>query len=209
VFQPLDQGITQNWKCYVKKQLLQFLVTEFDSGRDYSKTHHVLQAIKWGIEAWHLVETSTIINCWAKGFENQANKDPWSDSNQLIKRIQATASVVARNEGIRELIDIRRIIHNNEEQVVDSEEGITEQIIAYYSLPEGEEAESSKVIEDEAPKVLISEAIAGLRALKLYQEQKAGLVNQVLMAQLRKELQELEAERNNSYKQADLTDWLQ
>jgi hypothetical protein len=69
VFQPLDQGIIQNWKCYVRKELLRFLMAEFDAGRDYTKTHHVLRAIEWGIQAWGTVEPQTIINCWQKGFQ--------------------------------------------------------------------------------------------------------------------------------------------
>jgi hypothetical protein len=63
VFQPLDQGIIQNWKCFVRKELLYFLMTEFDSGRDFLKTHHVLRAIRWGIMAREAIETETIINC--------------------------------------------------------------------------------------------------------------------------------------------------
>jgi hypothetical protein len=69
VFQPLDQGIIQNWKCYVMKQLLYFLVAEFNSGRDYNKPNHVLRAIEWGIEAWESVEPQTITNCWQKGIQ--------------------------------------------------------------------------------------------------------------------------------------------
>ena len=42
IYQPLDQGIIQNWKCFVKKELLLFLKDEFDSGRDFTQTHHVL-----------------------------------------------------------------------------------------------------------------------------------------------------------------------
>ena len=45
-FQPLDQGIIQNWKCYVRKELLRFLIVEFDAGRDYHKSYYVLRAIE-------------------------------------------------------------------------------------------------------------------------------------------------------------------
>ena len=46
IYQPLDQGIIQNWKCFVKKELLLFLKDEFDSGRDFTQTHHVLRAVR-------------------------------------------------------------------------------------------------------------------------------------------------------------------
>jgi hypothetical protein len=144
VFQPLDQGIIQNWKCHVKKQLLQFLVTEFDAGRDYNKTHHVLRAVKWGIDAWDSVKTLTITNCWRKGFQNKAiNDSPWTDSTELVQEIQATADILARNLRIQELIDINNFIDAPEERVVDSEEEITNQIVAHYSHEEDQELEST------------------------------------------------------------------
>ena len=60
VFQPLDQGIIQNWKCYVKRQFLRFLMAEFDARRDYTKTHHVLRGVEWGIQAWESVDSTVI-----------------------------------------------------------------------------------------------------------------------------------------------------
>ena len=82
LFQPLDQGIIQNWKCWCKKQLLEFLVVEFDAGRDYTQTHHVLRAIEWGIQAWEIVESTTISRCWQKGFKelDQLKKSPKTTS---------------------------------------------------------------------------------------------------------------------------------
>jgi hypothetical protein len=104
---------------------------------------------------------------------------------------------LARNLRIQELIDINNFIDAPEERVVDSEEEITNQIVAHYSHEEDQELESS-AIQEEVIKVSISEAIAGLQALKLYQEQMLRPANQVLIAQLQKELRELEAERANS-----------
>jgi hypothetical protein len=47
--QPLDQGIIQNWKAYVRKQFVIFMAKTFDDGKDFSKEMHVLRAIRWGI----------------------------------------------------------------------------------------------------------------------------------------------------------------
>jgi hypothetical protein len=60
VFQPLDQGIIQNWKCFVRRELLLFLKAEFDAGRDFMKMHHVLRAIRWGVKACEAVEITTV-----------------------------------------------------------------------------------------------------------------------------------------------------
>ena len=71
VFQPLDRGIIENWKCFVRRELLLFLKGEFDAGRDFMKRHHVLRAIRWGIKAWEAVEITTITRCWEKGLKIQ------------------------------------------------------------------------------------------------------------------------------------------
>jgi hypothetical protein len=46
IYQPLNQGIIQNWKSYVKKQFVMFMACTFDQGKDLSKEIHVLQAIQ-------------------------------------------------------------------------------------------------------------------------------------------------------------------
>jgi hypothetical protein len=209
-FQPLDQGIIQNWKCYVRKELLRFLMVEFDAGRDYNKTHHVLRAIEWGIQAWAAVELQTISKCWQKGFqiEGPANLDQWSESLDLIQDIQSTARTIARNQGVQAPLDnIRDFIYPEVERVIDSEEDITTQIVEHYSLPEKDQDEEVGV-EDIVEKVSISEAINALNTLKKYQGQRNQLANQDLMVQLQKELRSLQAERFNSQRQSDLIGWL-
>jgi hypothetical protein len=51
VYQPLDQGIIQNWKTYVKKQFVVFMAKTFDEGKNLSEEMHVLRAVRWGISA--------------------------------------------------------------------------------------------------------------------------------------------------------------
>ena len=164
IFQLLDQGIIQNWECYVKRQLLQFLMTEFDARRDYTKTHHVLRAIEWSIQAWESVDSTLITRCWQKGFREvkEVKEGPvnscWAESLELIQEIQGMASSLATSDQrIKEPADIRSFIHSEDERIVDSEEDITDQD---------------------------------------------------LIAQLRKELRILQAEKTNSKKQSNLTGWL-
>ena len=133
IFQPLDQGIIQNWKCYIKRQLLQFLMTEFDAGRDYTKTHHVLRAIEWGIQAWESVDSTLITRCWQRGFREvkEVKEGPvnscWAESLELIQEIQGLASSLATSNQRIEPADIRSFIHSEDERIVDSEEDITDQ----------------------------------------------------------------------------------
>ena len=67
IHQPLDQGIIQNWKSYVKKQFVMFMAQTFDQGKDLLIEMHVLRAIRWGISAWENdVTPATIQSCWAR-----------------------------------------------------------------------------------------------------------------------------------------------
>ena len=185
-------------------------MTEFDAGRDYTKTHHVLRAIEWGIQAWESVDSTLITRCWQKGFKgvHKVKEGPenscWAESLELIQEIQGMASSLAMSDQrIKEPVDIRSFIHAEDERIVDSEEDITDQIIVHYSLQDDQE-----VSVEEVAKVSVSEAIAALNTLKLYQEQRDQLANQDLMAQLRKELRILQAKKTNSKKQSNLTGWL-
>jgi hypothetical protein len=45
IYQPLDQGIIQNWKSHVKKQFVIFIASTFDQGKDLSKEIYILQAV--------------------------------------------------------------------------------------------------------------------------------------------------------------------
>ena len=203
LYQPLDQGIIQNWKCFVKRELLFFLKDEFDSGRDYTQTHHVLRAIRWGILAWERVELSTIINCWRKGME-VSNKpvDSWSESLIILGEIDETVQSLPQ---IEELKDIRTFIDPIEERIVDSSDELTNQIVARYNnIVEEEQEESS----DKVTQISVFEAITALNTLKLYEEQRIEPVNQDLMSHLRRELRDLESRRANLTVQSTLEGWL-
>ena len=64
--QPLDQGIIQNWKSYVKRSFVAHIVNTFDTGEDPKKATNVLLVIRWGILAWEDgVRPRTIQNYWA------------------------------------------------------------------------------------------------------------------------------------------------
>jgi hypothetical protein len=80
------------------------------------------------------------------------------------------------------------------------------QLVAHYSLST-QDQDQEEVVEDFVAKVSISEAIVALNTLKLFQEQRDLLANQDLIAQLRKELRCLEAEKINSQKQSNLEGW--
>ena len=135
--------------------------------------------------------------------EGPENNSCWAESLTLIQEIQGMASSLATSNQRIEPADIRSFIHSEDERIVDSEEDITDQIIAHYSLQDDQEGSV-----EEVAKVSVSEAIAALNTLKLYQEQRDQLANQDLIAQLQKESRILLAEKTNSKKQSNLTGWL-
>jgi xanthine dehydrogenase molybdopterin-binding subunit B len=46
IHQPLNQGIIQNWKSYIKNQFVIFIAKTFGKGKDLSKEMHVLCTIR-------------------------------------------------------------------------------------------------------------------------------------------------------------------
>jgi DDE superfamily endonuclease len=65
--QPLDQGVIRTWKSHWKRKWLQYMIDEFDEGREPVKSMDILKAVRWGIDSWHHdVSLSAIENCWIK-----------------------------------------------------------------------------------------------------------------------------------------------
>ena len=75
-YQPLDQGIIQNFKALYKKHWLRFMVGEYEARRDPVKTVDLLRVIRWTTHSWSQVTTQTISNCFDKDTFFQADPDP-------------------------------------------------------------------------------------------------------------------------------------
>jgi hypothetical protein len=66
-FQPLDQGIIQNFKAYYKRQWLQFTLESYESNIDPYLTRNIRLAIWWILRSWkNEVTNTTICNCFRK-----------------------------------------------------------------------------------------------------------------------------------------------
>lgn len=211
VFQPLDQGIIQNWKCYVKREFLRFLMAEFDAGRDIKKTHHVLRAVRWGIDAWEEGVTSTVIqNCWIRshvligervGQKKEKRKESaWDDCEELLGGIRRDIAELQRLGRIVEAMDSRSFINPVEEVIADEDHDIIDHIVARFGLEK--EAESEEEVE-EVQQVTASEAFTALQTLKLYKEQQEQ-VDQRFMKSLRAEERELQVKRTSAQRQTTL-----
>ena len=87
VYQPLDQGIIQNWKAFTQQQFVTFMAQTFDSRKDLSKEMYVLKAIRQGISPQkNDVKPATIQNCQARsqaidfGVRPLPSSDMWAES---------------------------------------------------------------------------------------------------------------------------------
>jgi CO dehydrogenase/acetyl-CoA synthase alpha subunit len=98
---------------------------------------------------------------------------------------------------------IKNFIHPLDKRVLDTDEALTDEIIAEFNTNEAEE----EAIEVEVAKVSVVEAITALKTLKLYQEQRDEPNDQDFMAYLAKGLRDLEVRRMNSQKQTTLQQW--
>lgn len=68
--QPLDQGVIASFKANYRKLWLQYLLDEYNEGREGLTSMNILKAIRWSIRAWHEVTPETIHNCWMHSYLN-------------------------------------------------------------------------------------------------------------------------------------------
>ena len=176
IHQPLDQGIIQNWKSYVKKQFVIFMAQTFDQGKDLSKEMHVLRAIRWGITAWENdVTPATIQNCWARsqcinfGQFPQPPSDLWIESRELIDSIRQGLYRIHQNGQIMEVPNIHDYISPYSEQVIDDcPETLVDNIVAQYTQINTEDEDNEEVVIQEPVKH--DEALDALHILRKYEE---------------------------------------
>jgi hypothetical protein len=50
--QPLDQGIIRTWKAYYRRRWVRFQADCYEKGEDPFRKITILQAVRWGIDAW-------------------------------------------------------------------------------------------------------------------------------------------------------------
>lgn len=66
-YQPLDQGIIQNFKAYYKQHWLQFILNSIEQGTGLDSGVNIRLAIRWIVRAWNnQVTNTTIYNCFRK-----------------------------------------------------------------------------------------------------------------------------------------------
>ena len=150
---------------------------------------NVLQAIRWGIDAWEQdVTETTINNCWVKSRVLSAKYGPVNREeaenmgwHQKVKEDNSSYDVVissmaqqihhlVHQDRIAKAMSITQFLNPQEEDVYDTEEVLIDDIVNSYSREErAYETNEEDVI---MPRIRHNEAILALQTLRLYEEQQ-------------------------------------
>ena len=212
--QPLDQGIIQNWKVYVRKQLVKFMVNSFDAGKDPTASINVLRVIRWGISAWENdVKPSTIQNCWGRSRVidwgsapfNQPRTSRWVESETVLQEITQDIRQMQVMGRIEEAMNIHQFINPPEEAIGDINEDIMNDFVSRYAEQE-RLAETDEEVEV-TPVITVCQAQEACRILRLHEEQQLK-GDMGMLRQLRRHERGLFERRQNSQKQSTLSTWV-
>jgi len=213
IYQPLDQGIIQNWKTYVKRQFVIFMARTFDEGKDLSKEMSVLRAIRWGISAWEIdVTPRTIQNCWARSQAFNFGQFPrpppnlWTESQDAIEQLRQGLYNLRNSGYLAGIPNLHAYISSHDERVEDDcSEDLVDSIVANYTQVEEEEEPENGFVELVEAVVCIShnDALTALHTLRKYEEQSEH-GNAELLRILRAEEREIGTKLQGSRMQAKL-----
>ncbi|KAJ5751479.1 mariner-Tc1 transposon family protein [Penicillium nucicola] len=199
-FQPLDQGIIRTWKAYWKRQWVRFMVAEFDAGRDPLRSMNVLEALKWGIQAWQFdVSAQTIVNCFNKALTEKG--EDYQLQQQLINELNAGLQML---RPVLDPMSIENFLNPMDEVVQDGIETIDDIVLAQFARDDDDtDADADAETIPETPLVPINDAIRALETLRLYEEQQERGETQ-LITSLYKHQRIIQDRRLNAQKQKDI-----
>ncbi len=212
IYQPLDQGIIQNWKSYVKKQFVMFMAQTFDQGKDLLKEIDVLKAIRQGISTQENdVSPATIQNCWARsqcidfGQFPRPSTNLQTESQELVESIRQGLYRLRQNGYLVDVPSVHDYISPYTERVVDDcPESLVDDIVAQYTQTEQEEDAEEVVIQEP---VKHEEAMYALNILRKYEEQNQ-FGNLELLKMLRRHERDISSRYFQSRQQVSLDQWI-
>ena len=178
-YQPMDQGIIQNFKNSYRRQWLQFCVAAYAKQEDPIKKVTLYNTLRWTAAAWRgNVTRTTICNCWAKSTileRSSAGEDPTppQELSELLAEVQLLAGV---GEDAR---DLHNFLHPEGEDEEPEQQVNIQEIIEYHTGKTGLEAVPE---EDDEPEPLpsLTEAIKALSIVQRFVEtQEDSSIEQV------------------------------
>ena len=166
----------------------------------------MLWACRWIISAWDEVQSSTIDHCWCKSTlldsyqEAQCQLTDYHDNivhdiQQLREQLQQTGRIDRLSININDFIDLI------EKATMKESENIIEHIAAQFGPEQDAESDEENI---EQPKIKISDALAALWLLQLYEEQQND-GNSTLLHLLNKHEQQIQDRRMKESQQMPIT----
>ncbi|KAI0998672.1 hypothetical protein K3495_g9523 [Podosphaera aphanis] len=163
--QPLDQGIIASFKLAYRKQWINFILNQHESGKDPQKTVNILRAIQWSQISWEGLEACVIQRCWWK-----PTLISRPDSQELETDFYTTQSELgAQIAGFfGDPIPILDFLEPAEEIIVEEDSDICEAIVNRYSIIDGDGDGDDNDCDDEFEEIRpsISEASKALDTLQ-------------------------------------------
>ncbi|KAI0993047.1 hypothetical protein K3495_g15137 [Podosphaera aphanis] len=135
-WQPLDQRIIASFKLAYRKQWINFILNQHESGKDPQKTVNILRAIQWSQISWEDLEACVIKRCWWK-----STLISRPDRQELEPGFYTTQSeeLEAQIAGFfRDPIPIRDFLEPAEEIILEKDSDIFEAIVNRYSIIDGD-----------------------------------------------------------------------
>ena len=167
-----------------------YICSEYRAEHDPMKTMHVLQAIRWAMDAWENdVTMTTVSNCWVKSqvlsgkygpqTKAEAESSDWKEREVIEKKARHAAEIVKMDEQVRDLVrqnriaqamSINQFLNPEDKEVYDTDDIVVDDIVAAYSTEE----RAYETDEEDVPqrRILAKEAIEALQTLRLYEEQQ-------------------------------------
>ena len=197
---------------------MKFAVQHFEKDEDSIKHLDIIQALRWGIAAWAEIDSVTISNCWLKSrvlapkYGPQTMQEAERDKrlneenaryNASVSQISIAIQALAELGRIEEAMPIELFLNPDTEAVDDMEEDIFEQIAEAHADSDCEPESDDENQTTQITPVSLSEALAGLATLRLYEEQQEDGSREVIRSLNRLE-RELLGKRANQGTQTQI-----
>jgi hypothetical protein len=168
IFQPLGQGVIQNFKIHYRRQWLAYTITQFQNDSDPYSTVTVYSAVLWGLSAWKYSVSNTIIYCC---FRKSSIIQPRVENLPTEPRPEI-AQLYAEAQRVGHIQDAMRFHHflNPADEDLAAEEVTLEEIIELHTGEYIDDGEA--ILEDVEPPPedipSLKEAIVAVQTLLRY-----------------------------------------
>jgi hypothetical protein len=193
----MDQGIIASFKTKYRKKWVEFMIQEYEKGRDPNKTVTLLKAIQWSRWAWETsVTKETIERCWVKStlIKKPEGLKPVIDDDLRAKQAELQEYINALPppaEG-QERIPLNEFINPDNETILDDDLDIFAAVVERYSEVQEDDESDGENGEEEIiqEKVPVSKAFDALETLRLFKLQQEDTPQETLQAldQIEREL---------------------